>query len=428
MARSYFQGGRAKFSFFKAGQGAFYGGQIKLSDIDKSVTIVYDCGTSGWIKGNAQSLSEEIEYFRRENSKIDLLFISHLDYDHVSGLKQLLDKFTIKKVILPYIEKENRILFLCSFSYYEEVNNDLMTIGEYSSFLDNPAHFISENSDADIYFIKSDNEDEVVYRQDNDNNPDDIYPIGTESSDAIEEFKGFSKVSVYKNNLQFFIHKKWEFTTFVKDVGEEVVERLYKSLKKLLEKNKITSKDLLNGIKDKRKEINKCYTNIDNINAHGLILLHGPVNFYCIKENIFVQSDLDCFYGRHYYSFPHDFICKDVPMLGTLLLGDTSLNPQNNLIEFREDFKNKLKNVHIFQVPHHGSSKNWDWKEFKKLNIGRNCLRQYFPIAVCNFGYGNAYGHPSHQVLSDLKPFVFLNTQFLRFNVEYTITWNIVKK
>ena len=62
-------------------------------------------------------------------------------------------------------------------------------------------------------------------------------------------------------------------------------------------------------------------------------------------------------------------------MLGTLLLGDISINPNNNPINFPQAFKDKLLNVHVVQIPHHGSSKNWDFTSFEVLNIGRNINR-----------------------------------------------------
>jgi beta-lactamase superfamily II metal-dependent hydrolase len=109
-------------------------------------------------------------------------------------------------------------------------------------------------------------------------------------------------------------------------------------------------------------------------------------------------------------------------MLGTLLFGDTSINPNNNPINFPQAFKDKLVNVHLVQVPHHGSSKNWDFTTFLALNIGANINRsENRVIPVCNFGFGNRYGHPSHEVLNNLRPTIFLNTQFSRLNIRYYI-------
>ncbi len=54
----------AKFSFFKAGQGSFYGGRIYYPETNRIFTVVYDCGTSTFIRGNSQSLNREINNFK----------------------------------------------------------------------------------------------------------------------------------------------------------------------------------------------------------------------------------------------------------------------------------------------------------------------------------------------------------------------------
>ncbi len=80
----------AYFKFHKAGQGAFYGGRINNGRDDKAWTIINDCGT----KGSSTTLNMEIDNFKIVNGHaIDILFISHLDYEHVLGGKQLLKNF-----------------------------------------------------------------------------------------------------------------------------------------------------------------------------------------------------------------------------------------------------------------------------------------------------------------------------------------------
>ncbi len=76
---------KAKFYFFKAGQGSFYGGRIWQQETNQIITVVYDCGTSPFIAGNNQSLNKEITYFKHiphcfpmDNNEIELFFTSHL--------------------------------------------------------------------------------------------------------------------------------------------------------------------------------------------------------------------------------------------------------------------------------------------------------------------------------------------------------------
>jgi len=170
----------AKFSFFKAGQGSFYGGRIWEHENNKVFTVVYDCGTSSFIVGNSQSLNEEITHFKYQphyfvhNNEIELLFISHLDYDHVSGLKRLLKEFRVKNIILPYIEKQHRQFFLVSFPENNDPND--LSIEDYISFIESPNTFIQNNSkETQIYFVKSNGKSEIAYLgYDNDNQSENI--------------------------------------------------------------------------------------------------------------------------------------------------------------------------------------------------------------------------------------------------------------
>lgn len=427
---------KAKFSFFKAGQGSFYGGRIWQHEEKQIFTVVYDCGTSSFIAENNQSLNNEISYFKDsphylpqnndKNNEIELLFISHLDYDHVSGLKRLLTDFKVKNIILPYIEKKHRQFFLTSISDNNAPAGEL-TFEEYFSFIESPNQFISQNSeDTKQFFIKSNGKTEIEYEgyDNNDNQSEKIYSRGTLNTDTAELI-GQTSVSVYENNLQFFIKQNWEFTTYAKSVSEKAINQLHTSLKKKFSKpptDSLSIDDLKKIVTTNRTEAHKCYTDcIGNINSHGLVLLHGPIRFKFLHSLICSNCELSCFhnvYHCHDHDEYHHSNCNNKAMLGTLLLSDTSINPTNNPIAFPQAFKDKLVNVHVVQVPHHGSSKNWDYGVFKALNIGAKRNRV---VTVCNFGFGNRFGHPSPQVLSDLRSTIFLNTQFSRLNIQYDI-------
>ena len=429
----------AKFSFFKAGQGSFYGGRIWQHETNKIITVVYVCGTSPFIAGNSQSLNNEINQFKHHpyyfphNDEIELLFISHLDYDHVSGLKRLLTEFKVKNIILPYIDIRHRQFFLTSISENNNPDNNL-TVEDYISFIESPNQFILENSkDTKIYFVKPNDKTDIEYQgYDNDNQSESVYPRGTLNTE-IEELKDRLNVSVYENDLQFFIRRNWEFTTYVKSISDDAINKLHTCLKKKLKKkDNLSLNDLKNIVTTKRKEAHKCYTDcIDDINSHGLVLLHGPIRFEYLVGRIYSNCELSNFhnnyhYHRHFYD-EHYFNDNNRAMLGTLLFGDTSINLTNNPIDFPQGFRDKLVNVHVVQVPHHGSSKNWDFAVFEALNVGRNINRWGHPVvAVCNFGYGNKYGHPSHQVLNDLRSTIFLNTQFSRLNIRYDVIHHII--
>lgn len=86
------------------GQGSFHTASISLETTEPYPTeatfnYVYDCGSD-----NYSALNREIGVFVHSNKKVDALFISHLDSDHVSGLDRLIAGIDIDTVYLPYVD------------------------------------------------------------------------------------------------------------------------------------------------------------------------------------------------------------------------------------------------------------------------------------------------------------------------------------
>ena len=85
-----------EFSFHNVGQGLFYSGLLN------DFCFVYDCGSYQTTSANLQSVVSK--FVNARNSRIiNLLIISHFDYDHISGLNQLLASCTPQYVVVPYL-------------------------------------------------------------------------------------------------------------------------------------------------------------------------------------------------------------------------------------------------------------------------------------------------------------------------------------
>ena len=93
---------------YPVGQGFFSSQQISYGN--EKYTCVYDCGSMS--KGGSRFLEKYVDYLRDTTDAIDLLVISHLDADHINGLKYILKKFKIKKIIIPYITLVQRIILV----------------------------------------------------------------------------------------------------------------------------------------------------------------------------------------------------------------------------------------------------------------------------------------------------------------------------
>lgn len=87
------------------GQGAFYTEVFAYGE-DKTFTMVYDCGTETATADLKIPLERQIDDFKKGIKQIDLLFISHLHKDHISGIDRLLDGIKVCKTIIPMLPEE----------------------------------------------------------------------------------------------------------------------------------------------------------------------------------------------------------------------------------------------------------------------------------------------------------------------------------
>lgn len=108
-----------RFRFMNVGQGLFYHG--KIDDFN----FVYDCGTRT-INGY-RYLNNCIQNEFSNEKEIGVLFVSHLDEDHINGYNELRKAILIKRVILPYLGKNNAFVYTL-FHCLCDGDNDLVDV------------------------------------------------------------------------------------------------------------------------------------------------------------------------------------------------------------------------------------------------------------------------------------------------------------
>ena len=339
--------------FHPVGQGAFYS---EVINVDKKMfCAVYDCGTL--TRGNSLSHSIQNSGLPEE---IDILFISHFDKDHISGVEELLRNHKVKNIFIPFLSKTQELYFRILFKV------------------------ISIRTSVSIYFIEADEDAKEENSGDEDvrEESDIKYQIISIS----QSIKICSKIITY-----------WKYNLFYSE-GEnsqkKSVNTDIKSLEDYFKIEKIeTEKDLKNKPpKELERLLKECNGKIgqDRRNRYCLCVLSTPINintrwgFCCINS------------WRNYCNFIKYPRQERSP--SCLYLGDSSLKDQKNrknLIEkLLSDHKDKLDLIETIQVPHHGSDKNHNTNFYKKLHN--------LKFAVCSFGLGNGHKHPSVQVVKDI--------------------------
>jgi hypothetical protein len=367
---------KAKFNFHGIGQGLFYSG--KLSSNSKTFSFVYDCGTL--YKKDYPQLEYEIKNMQSQKI-IDILFVSHFDIDHISGLPCLLDTYDVKYAFIPHITQTE--LALLAIHSGDSIDSELM------KFYKDPAkYFLEHNCKLFIIHPPRDFTNERGELQNNIEKNDLFSYFGDTYSESDDKQVIHCSGTITVSLLQF----EWEFALY-QDQNEAqhsaIVSNIEKFLPFPLDKWHIMFTDILKD-KGNYKAIQECYTNIMiKCNQSSQVLLHYPTSSTAILSGISNSCNVNC-YGSRYCGY----YCSD--KVATLMTGDIDLcDMKNNGNDFTNFISNHNTSIIVMQLPHHGS----------KNNVSVNLLKLFLTndiFFVCTYGRGNQYRHPDAYMLDEI--------------------------
>lgn len=345
--------------FHPIGQGAFY------SERHENFNIVYDCGN--W--KNTKLADKIVKQAFLKDEVIDVLFISHFDYDHVNKINTLNKHTKIKKVIMPLLQNDEKILLI---NLYRALNFQIL------SLIENPQEFFGQETQI-ITIEPSENNDNPI--------SDNIESIDLDNLKSVQIQSG----SILRKKFNTY---EWVFIPFnykYKDRNNELENLLSKNgfdVNKL----KTDSKYTINEVILKRKKIKDIYTKVSgNINQNSMLLYSGINNLH--KNCRLEAFNFD--YSYSYFKRNNEFhnirwhrMRKERHRVSCIYTGDTDLN----IVNIKSIFRHFWKSVGTIQVPHHGDIKSFD----KSVLDDRH---YWCPISV---GETNTYGHPSCTLISKI--------------------------
>jgi beta-lactamase superfamily II metal-dependent hydrolase len=350
--------------FHPIGQGAFY------SEKHDNFNIVYDCGTE-WKNRANTTIDKTIKQSFNKNDEIDILFISHFDYDHVSKIKTLKDHVgRIKKVVMPLLHDNEKHLLT---NIYRALNFNILTL------INNPRLFFGQETQI-ITVDETDNNHDPI----NDNSPvqnlDSITVKRIKSGTVLQKkFSTYEWIYIPYNYCYSERNEKLEtlitskglnFDKFINDPKYTIDQTI---------ENRTTIKDIYSELKG-------------NINQNSMLLYSGihknsnkcehlNLLFRCQKKchseaELVLDMLLDRRWGRR-------------NAVGCVYTGDTDLNK----VKIKSIFRDYWESVGTIQIPHHG-----DLKSFDKSILDDKYY--WCPISV---GEKKRYGHPSSRVIADIR-------------------------
>jgi len=147
------------------GQGGLMLGSIDVTNRPTPFTFCFDCGSV-----NSEHFASGLEAV--EANRLDILFISHLDADHVNGIDKLTAKLTVDTVVLPCLDALQATVVACQ----------ALDQGSYSwtlaSLLRDPEGWFGQRGVKRIVFVKRDGGDTDEQAEPFDPGPDRRRPEG----------------------------------------------------------------------------------------------------------------------------------------------------------------------------------------------------------------------------------------------------------
>ena len=370
---------KGRFRFFPVGQGMFYGGRVSVLNSHNSVNFAYDCGAlnddNGSILNNAIENSKDFFHMR-----LDMLFVSHFDMDHVNGIPSLLktlEKSTRLIVVLPYFTPEELLVFQARAAIYiSENENTIVNRTEIGEFLSSPyLYFLQQDHVVKVYVLFHGTKGEPF-----DNDQEVHEPLIVKQFLRNKELEGKLLYSFGSDKNKNEMKKRLRVVDKLLEIRDETgwywkaIVPPAPSQKSMIDfKNELQTQNLLkdghfawerfSACCENNKAIKAAYQKIiKDINLTSLIVAHAPIAEEC--------------------STP-----------ATVLFGDTNLNRKRRYKYFVTKLKSELENARFLSVPHHGSQLSWN-KEI--LSLPR---QNAFWIVSAKMK--NDYHHPHRAVICD---------------------------
>lgn len=370
---------------FPVGQGGFSLGGLRGRDGSLIYSYVYDCG-SDQLNALRREMDVAKSLFNIDENHIDVVYISHLDSDHINGFDQLcqLVDNKIRKVVLPYLDINDSYYLIAS----ELCSNS--TSGLFMEFLVDPVKWVkSRLPEVDISLLYpsdiDDNFDPPVFNSENIKDSVVNFPM------KISELKGDIECNRWLVN-RIGENKTHTLMSFISWIPSRSRKKIEIFSKQLIEEgfSELSKKKILKILTNagERKKLRECYLKLagdHNVISINLLIINNQeaemkvVNESCRERFGFRNSRVD----RHF------LFDRDKGIRSVLLTGDSKLKTSLYYNKWAEFYSEVIKTVRVMTLPHHGS----------ELNFNQKIITDFDNVLFIAQSDGHSHGHPSQSVI-----------------------------
>lgn len=361
------------------GQGGMFSGELKSGK--NVLRWVYDCGSN-----QQDRLKEEISYIADQGS-IDLLFLSHLDSDHVNGVDRLLALTTVNEVILPYLSAAEFALAVA-----EDISTGALS-GTFMDFVIDPSRWLITRGVRTVSFVQAVSEirplrewqmpepNEKFIDQDENRSLTVAWsepPVKSRivRGATVRDIATGASIGVNQNGSNI----EWLLAPFAHKPSKQRMAAFHKALENAFGKG-LTRSAIVHHARHEpgRVILKECYGALwRDHNKVSLSLYAGPPTSPSI-------SSLQLPFSNWHTRAP----AKPMTEIGWLMTGDAELAAHRRVNAFMAYYQNYLDRVGVFVLPHHGSA----------LSFDPNYLCYFHNLNACIVAAGpNQYRHPDHEI------------------------------
>lgn len=384
------------------GQGGFFSGIIDYNN--EKFRYVYDCGSNKLTR-----VREEIDKVFQEGDHIDILFLSHFDYDHVNGVQHLLKRCKISTVIIPHLSEDEKYAFMLRNAAWGRIEDSISAI----RMIENPEAWFGRRVDRIV---------SVDHGSDDDSGspPEDSGSIGNGQSPQHSDFSGertfepiwYRKVmlsrplklpsleetqaryTIESNNILYIRIARVYFWALIPYVHQPCSSCFENFITKI--RDDIGSFDanyIIENLKYTkfRNKIKRCYGELwPDHNLISMSLYSGPSDsnnmcFSLCGHSIFNYTRSGAFLLTGDANFGNSVGSRG----GNCKACDDSMSNERRRMKFLNHYRDFRNLVGALMLPHHGSDKNFDI----------SLIRQFKNLSTCYAAVGNnGYGHPGTNV------------------------------